>query len=96
VAEIQMETAVIAADTVRLLASANADSLKLVEGAKADGFRLKAEAFKDPQAFTYWEMAKNLNPDLKINILHAGEGTLWTDLKNSTLGDLGGSKILNK
>jgi hypothetical protein len=96
VAEIQMETAVIAADTVRLLAFANADALQLVEGAKADGFRLKALAFKDPMAFTYWEMAKNLNPALKINILHAGEGTLWTDLEKATLGDLGGSKLLKK
>ena len=96
VAEIQMETAVIAADTVRLLAGANADALKLVEGAKADGFRLKAEAFKDPVAFTYWEMAKNLNPNLKVNILHSGEGTLWTDLEKATLGDLGGSKQLKK
>ena len=96
VAEIQMDTAVIQADTVRLLAGAGADALKLVEGAKADGFRLKAEAFKDPQAFIYWEMAKNLNPALKINILHAGEGTLWTDLEKATLGDLGGSKQLKK
>jgi hypothetical protein len=96
VAEIQMDTAVIQADTVRLLAVAGADSLKLVEGAKADGFRLKALAFKDPQAFTYWEMAKNLNPNLKVNILHAGEGTLWTDLEKATLGDLGGTKLLKK
>jgi regulator of protease activity HflC (stomatin/prohibitin superfamily) len=95
-AEIQKDTAVIAADTVRLLAIANADSLKLVEGARADGFRLKAEAFKDPQAFTYWEMAKNLNPNLKVNILHAGEGTLWTDIENATLGDLGGTQLLKK
>ncbi len=96
VAEIQMETAVIAADTVRLLAVARADALKLVEGAKADGFRLKADAFNDPQAFTYWDMAKNLNPNLKIRVLHAGEGTLWTDLDKATVGDLGGSRLLRK
>lgn len=96
VAEITMETAYIKADTVRILAVANANALKLVEGAKADGFRLKAEAFKDPVAFTYWEMAKNLNPDVKINILHAGEGTLWTDLEKASLGDLGGAKLLKK
>ncbi len=96
VAEIQMETAGIAADTVRLLAVANADALKLVDGAKADGFRLKAAAFQDPVAFTYWELAKNLNPGLKVNILHAGEGTLWTDLDKATLGDLGGSRLMRK
>lgn len=96
VAEIDMETAGIKADSVRLLAGANANALKLVEGAKADGFRLKAEAFKDPQAFTYWEMAKNLNPQMKLNIMHAGDGTLWTDLEKATLGDLGGTKLLRK
>jgi len=37
-----------------------------------------------------------LNPALKINILHAGEGTLWTDLEKATLGDLGGAKQLKK
>jgi hypothetical protein len=96
VAEIGMETARIKADTVRLLAAANADALRMVEGARADGFRLKAEAFKDPAAFTYWEMAQKLNPELKINILHAGEGTLWTDLEKATLGDLGGANQLKK
>ncbi|MFA6173296.1 MAG: SPFH domain-containing protein [Kiritimatiellales bacterium] len=96
VAEIAMETAQIKADTVRKLAGANADALKLVEGAKADGLRMKAEAFKDPVAFTYWEMAKNLNPDLKVNILHAGDGTLWTDIEKAGLGDLGGAKLLKK
>jgi regulator of protease activity HflC (stomatin/prohibitin superfamily) len=96
VAEIDMETAGIKADSVRILAQAGADALKLVEGARADGFRLKAEAFADPVAFIYWQMARNLNPQLKINILHAGEGTLWTDLEKATLGDLGGSSLLRK
>ena len=96
VAEIEMETTLLKADTVRLLATANADALKLVEGAKADGFRMKTEAFQDSGSFTYWEMAKNLNPDLKINILHSGEGTLWTDLEKAGIGDLGGAKILKK
>jgi hypothetical protein len=50
------------------------------------GFRLKALAFKDPMAFTYWEMAKNLNPALKINILYAGEGTFRTDLRKRLWG----------
>jgi len=95
-AEIAMETANIFADTTRILAIARADALKMVEGAKADGFRLKAAAFKDPVAYTYWEMAKNLNPEMKVNILHAGEGTLWTDLEKATLGDLGGAATIRK
>ncbi len=94
--EIAAETADIAADTTRLLGTAKADALKMVEGAKADGFQLKATAFQDPTAFIYWEMARSLNPAMKINILHAGDGTLWTDLENATLGDLGGAKTIQK
>jgi regulator of protease activity HflC (stomatin/prohibitin superfamily) len=95
-AEIAAKTADIVAKTTRLLGTAKADALKMVEGAKADGFQLKATAFQDPTAFIYWEMARNLNPDVEINILHAGDGTLWTDLKNATLGDLGGAKVIKK
>ncbi len=96
VAEIATETANIAADTTRVLGTAKADALKMVEGAKADGFQLKATAFQDPAAFIYWEMARSLNPEMKINILHAGEGTLWTDLEKATLGDLGGATTIRK
>lgn len=95
-AEIATETAQIFADTTRTLAMAEADALKMIEGARADGFRLKTTAFKDPVAYTYWEMAKNLNREIKINILHAGEGTLWTDLEKATLGDLGGAANIRK
>lgn len=94
--EIAMETANIMAETTRILGIAKADALKMVEGAKADGFKLKAEAFKDPTAYINWEMAKNLNPKMTISILHAGEGTLWTDLDKASLGDLGGAEILKK
>jgi len=95
-AEIATETANIAADTTRVLGTAKADALKMVEGAKADGFQLKATAFQDPAAFIDWEMARSLNPEMKINILHAGEGTLWTDLEKATLGYLGGATTIRK
>ena len=95
-AEIAMETANIMAQTTRILGIAKADALKMVEGAKADGFHLKAAAFKDPDAYIQWEMARSLNPAMKINILHAGDGTLWTDLEKATLGDLGGAKTIQK
>ena len=26
-----------------------------------------------------------LNPDVRIRVIHAGEGTLWTDLKGASL-----------
>jgi hypothetical protein len=36
-----------------------------------------------------------LNDWIRINIIHAGEGTLWTDLENARLGDLGGAAVLS-
>jgi regulator of protease activity HflC (stomatin/prohibitin superfamily) len=94
VAEIEKQTATIRADRTRKLGEAQADVVRLVEGEKARGNELKTKAFKDPMAYALWEFAGSLNSDIKINILHAGPGTLWTDLEKATLGELGGATIL--
>ena len=41
-----------------------------------------------------WTLASALGDDLKINILHAGPGTLWTDLEKAGLSDLGAGQAL--
>lgn len=94
-AEIEQQTALIRADKTRKLGQAQANTVAWVEGEKAKGFELKAAAFGDPAAFTLWEFANNLNKDLRVSILHAGAGTLWTDLEKATLGELGGAAILD-
>lgn len=94
VAEIDKQTAVVRADIVRKLGTADAEAIKQVEGEKANGLQLKAKACGDPAAFTMLNMAASLNPKVKINILHSGEGTLWTDLENASMGDLGGAKVI--
>ncbi|MDG4551304.1 MAG: hypothetical protein P9F19_08290 [Candidatus Contendobacter sp.] len=38
----------------------------------------------------------SLNQDVRINILHAGPGTLWIDLEKATLGELGGTAVLKQ
>ena len=91
VADIARETAAIRANRVRILGEAEAGALKMVEGERANGLLLKAQAFGDPQAFALWEFARNLNPDIALNILHTGPGTLWTDLEKARLSDLGGA-----
>ena len=93
---IEQQTADITAKKTKTLGKAGADKIAMVEGEKAKGFQLKATALGDPQAYTLAELAKSLNPDVHINILHAGEGTLWTDLEKARLGDLGGAKLLGK
>ncbi|MFZ1643044.1 MAG: SPFH domain-containing protein [Candidatus Contendobacter sp.] len=95
-AEIEQQTALVRADKTRKLGLAQANTLAWVEGEKAKGFELKAAAFGDPAAFTLWEFANNLNKDVRVNILHAGAGTLWTDLEKATLGELGGAAVLEK
>lgn len=96
VADIGRQTATIRAEKTRTLGQASAQVVQLVDGEKAKGFELKTKAFRDPQAFALWEFANRLNPDVTINILHAGPGTLWTDLEKATMGDLGGAIQLQK
>ncbi|MDS4027388.1 MAG: SPFH domain-containing protein [Candidatus Contendobacter sp.] len=95
-AEIERQTALVRADKTRTLGQAQANTVTLVEGEKAKGFELRTAAFGDPAALTLWEFANNLNQDVRVNILHAGPGTLWTDLEKATLGELGGAAVLNK
>ena len=93
-AEIEKESAAIRAEKVRKLGEADAKVIQLVEGEKAGGQLMKAQAFGDAQAYSLWELASGLTADLKITILHAGPGTLWTDLEKAKLGELGGAKLL--
>jgi len=68
----------------------------MVEGEKATGYQMKIKAFGDPVAYNLWTLASSLDDDLKINILHSGPGTLWTDLQKSGMGDLGGAKLIQQ
>ena len=94
VAEIRKQTAGMDANRVRLLGTAKADAYERVAGARADGLGLKARAMGDPEAYTLWEFAMGLPQKLKLQIIHAGDGTLWTDLK--TAAELGGAMELKK
>ena len=96
VAEIAKQTAGIDADTIRILAVADADAMKMVEGEKAKGLQLKIDAYGDPMAYSMKELADKLKKDVKINIIHTGEGTLWTDLEKANAGQLGGAAILKQ
>lgn len=96
VAEIAKQTAAVEAEKVTRIGKADAEVIRMVEGEKVAGFQLKVDAFKDPAAFNLWTLAGSLNEDILIRILHAGDGTLWTDLENATLGELGGATVIQK
>ena len=95
-AEIKKQTAAISADKTRVLGQAQASALEKVEGEKAKGLQLKTAAFGDPVAYARWMFADTLNPKMKLNIIHAGEGTLWTDLEKTGFAELGGAQQLKK
>ena len=94
VAEIEKQTAAIRAEKTTTLGKAQAQTIRLVEGEKALGYQMKIKAFGDPVAYNMWTLATALDDGIKVNILHSGPGTLWTDLQKAALGDLGGAKLL--
>ncbi|MFH0880666.1 MAG: SPFH domain-containing protein [Lentisphaerota bacterium] len=88
VAQIEKQTATVRAEKTTTLGKAEADVVRLVQGEVAKGFQLRINAFKDPTAYNLWNFANSLRDDLKVSILHAGPGTLWTDLEKARMGDL--------
>jgi regulator of protease activity HflC (stomatin/prohibitin superfamily) len=96
VARIGMETSALRAGKTSKLGKAEAEVTRLVEGEKAAGFSLRTSAVGDSDAYNLFHFSQGLRNDVRINIIHAGTGTLWTDLKNATLGDLGGAKAVKQ
>ncbi len=97
VAAIDKETAGVDAQRTIALGQASADSVRLVEEERAKGFGLQVSAFGgDGGGYALYEFARQLNPEMRINLIHAGDGTLWTDLKNASLAEIGGARDLQK
>ena len=85
VAEINLEAAKVRAEITRTKGEAEANAKFLVENEEALGAKRRAAAFKTPGALADLEFARKLNPEVSIRVLHAGEGTLWTDLKGAAI-----------
>ncbi len=82
VASIKRKTAEFEAQAVEILGEAENQGKQLVEEARAGKFKLAVEAFGTPQAYNNWVFARGLPDDVDLQLLYAGEGTLWTDMKN--------------
>ena len=66
------------------MGESQASAQQLQQEAKAELFGLAVKAFGDPTAYTRWQFAEGLPEDIDLKLIYAGEGTLWTDLKNIT------------
>ena len=84
-AEIDLECAKIQAKIVETRGEAEVKAKFVVENEEAIGVKRRASAFKDPSLWADLTFADALNPAVNIRVIHAGEGTLWTDLKGASL-----------
>ena len=85
VAEINLDTAKLRAEIVRVSGEAEAQAKFLVANEKALGVKRRAEVFTAPATLADLQFVESLGPDLSIRVLHSGEGTLWTDMKGASL-----------
>jgi len=82
VAAIAKQTAELDREATVTLGQAEAGAQKLMEEAKANRFKLAVGAFGSGDAFNQWVFAFGLPDDIQLQLLYAGEGTFWTDLKS--------------
>jgi hypothetical protein len=64
------------------LGQATAQVDQLMKEAQSQKFDLAVKAFGNADAYTKWQFAEGLPETIQLQLLYAGEGTLWTDLKN--------------
>jgi len=81
-ASIEKETAELESQAKLGMGKAENDGKTLVEQAKANRFKLAVEAFGSAGAYNNWIFANTLPDNIELKLFYAGEGTLWTDLKN--------------
>ena len=86
VAEIDKETAELLAQAEEILGEAQNKGKQMQEEAKSDRFRLAVQAFGTPEAYNNWYFATNLPDEVKLQLLYAGQGTLWTDMSKTGFG----------
>ena len=81
VAGIDRSVAELQAEADILLGRAESGARQMSEEAKAEKFELAVAAFGSGEAYNLWTFASNLPQRIDLNMVYAGEGTFWTDLK---------------
>ena len=84
VAAIDKQIAEIEAQKTEQLGKATAEAEQLMKEAQSQKFDLAVKAFGDAGAYSKWQFAENLPENIQLQLFYAGEGTMWTDLKNIT------------
>lgn len=82
VAKIEKDTAELESQARLAMSKAENEGEALIEQAKSNRFKLAVEAFGTSEAYNNWIFASTLPDNIELKLFYAGEGTLWTDLKN--------------
>lgn len=85
VAKLDLERATVEAKIIRTRGEAEVKAKFAVENEKALGERRRAKVFKDSSTLADLVFAENMATNLEVRVIHAGEGTLWTDLKGAAM-----------
>ena len=85
VAQIQLKRAEIEAKRNQLTGETEVKADFIKHNEIARGIRLKADAMGKPGIMADMKLIEALNPNLKLQVIYAGEGTLWTDLKSGVI-----------
>jgi regulator of protease activity HflC (stomatin/prohibitin superfamily) len=82
-AVVERQTAEFESQAKLMLGQAENDGKRMIEEAKANKFKLAVEAFGTPTAYNNWTFANGLPDDIDLKLFYAGQGTMWTDLKEA-------------
>ncbi len=83
-AELNLQKASVQAQIAQVQGEAKVQSNFIVANERALGEKMRVSVFKNASSLADLTFVDNLNPGLSIKILHAGPGTLWTDMKGLT------------
>ncbi len=82
VSTINLDRSAVQAEITQVKGEADVKANFMVANERASGEKMRSAVFKNPSTLADLTFVDKLNPAISIRIMHAGEGTLWTDLKN--------------
>ena len=85
VAKIQLKRSEIEAKRQQLTGETEVKADFIRRNELAQGVRMKAETLGKQGIMADMKLIEALNPNLKLQVIYAGEGTLWTDLKSGVI-----------
>ena len=94
VAGLEKQAAEINAEIIKILGQAEADVIEATKKAEAKRMELLIAAYGGPEQYNLATFAESLPEDISIEFRYAGEGTFWTDIKDS-LRDVAAMKLLS-